>query len=211
MTTTKTPQAAQGLAEHVNEALRANDTKGRGVVLPWFMWKNVSRFAARAIGGNHLTSCVERAGGPTLEQQMATEDARLRADGYLLTEDVVREAVASWIGWSDLASASRSIRSREVPTSLPAVVAFAEYAESLLLIALAMQRPNVSVCKAFTLAIEHQVGDLPSGVHLAAVEAIEAVAEVTGLTAREALPTLERAVTDIRLRLQRKSALGVDA
>lgn len=207
MATTNTPQAAQGLAEHVNEALSKAAKRGR-LVPPWRLESPHLNFMTRTSGME--TYAIAR-GRPPFTDAMRAEDERLRAAGHVLTEDVVREAVASWIGWSDLASASRSVHPRTAPTSLPAVLAFAEHAESLVLLALAMQRPNVSVCKAFTLAIEHQVGDLPSGIHLAAVEAIEAVAEVTGLTAREALPTLERAVTDIRLRLQRKNALGLDA
>ena len=206
--TTKTPQAAQGLAEHVNEALSKAAEKGR-LVPPW---QCNERLAIMTRTSGMETFAIARGRGlPPFADAMRTEDDRLRAAGHVLTEDVVREAVASWIGWSDLASASRSVHPRTAPTSHPAVVTYAEYAESLVLLALAMQRPHVSVYKAFALAIDDQPRDTPSGLLLAAVEATEAVADVTGLSAREALPTLERAVTDIRLRLQRKSALGLDA
>jgi hypothetical protein len=57
--------------------------------------RGAERWAERSRGG--MTEALwEEPGGPTLEEQMAQSDDRLRTAGYHITEDVIRAAVAEY-------------------------------------------------------------------------------------------------------------------
>lgn len=85
------------LVDHVIAKLR-EATGGQKLIPPWRTWgESPWRRAQRGVRGIHWALVIEEPGSVPLEQQMAEMDAELRrAEGYRLTEDVVREAVASW-------------------------------------------------------------------------------------------------------------------
>lgn len=91
------------LAEHVIAALSKATEEHKLLIPAWQRWRTgAHEQAVRSAHGQAFRYAEADTGPhspslPSLETQMAAEDARLRSDGHVLTDDVIREAIAVWM------------------------------------------------------------------------------------------------------------------
>lgn len=91
------------LTEHVLAALSKATEEHKLLIPVWQRWRTgAHEQAVRSAHGQAFRYAEAHTGPhtparPSLEAQMTAEDARLRAEGHVLTDDVIREAIAAWM------------------------------------------------------------------------------------------------------------------